>query len=119
MMSPRENKIAALLLLLFATATAEAKAVTRTVTVTAYCACVKCCGPDAAGITASGKRAKVGMVAASRSIPFGTRLHISGLGWYTVQDRLSGRYDNRVDVYTSSHAEAQSFGKRSLKVTRK
>lgn len=110
-----ENKIAALLLLF----SANAEAVTRTVTVTAYCACVKCCGPDAAGITASGKRAKVGMVAASRSIPFGTRLHISGLGWYTVQDRLSGRYDNRVDVYTSSHAEAQRFGKRSLKVTRK
>ena len=113
-----ENKIAALLLLLFS---ANAEAVTRTATVTAYCPCAICCGVmGGTGLTASGNRARQGVtVAASRSIPFGTRVHIEGVGWRVVEDRLARRYDGRVDVYFASHAEAQRFGRRSLKVTRK
>jgi len=52
-------------------------------------------------------------VAASRSIPFGTRLTIEGLkGTYVVEDRLALRFDHRIDVYFDSHKAALAFGKR-------
>lgn len=87
-------------------------------TVTAYCACAKCCGvTGGTGLTASGKAARQGVTAAaSRKIPLGTRIHIEGVGWRVVQDRLAPRFDSRVDVFFNSHAEAQKFGKRNLKV---
>lgn len=85
--------------------------------VTAYCACKKCCGPSAKGITASGSKVKEGVtIAASRKIPFGTKLDIEGVGVRTVQDRLAPRYDNRIDVYFANHARAIQFGKRTLSV---
>ena len=86
-------------------------------TVTAYCACPKCCGKWADGITASGKPAREGVtVAASRSIPFGTKLRIEGVGVRVVEDRLSKRYDHRVDIYFASHEAARRFGIRRLNV---
>jgi 3D (Asp-Asp-Asp) domain-containing protein len=86
-----------------------------TFTVTAYCPCVKCCGPQAAGLTASGARARVGVtVAAPRRIPFGTRLRLPGIGTRIVQDRLARRYDSRLDVFVATHAEAVRFGVRRL-----
>jgi len=89
----------------------------RTVTVTAYCACKICCGKSASGITASGTRPVAGRtVAASRSIPLGTRIHIEGIGWRTVEDRLARRYDGRVDVYFASHTEAKKFGIQKRKI---
>ena len=102
-----------LALLLAGCATANAA------TVTAYCACVKCCGvTGGTGITASGKTAKQGVtIAASRSIPFGTRLRIEDVGVRVVQDRLSAKYNDRVDVFFNSHEAAQRFGKKTLKVT--
>ena len=105
------TKLAALLLLCFSAA--------HGATVTAYCPCAICCGVmGGTGITASGKPARQGVtVAASRKIPMGTRLRIEGVGVRVVQDRLATRYDDRVDVFFSSHAEAQRFGKRLLKVT--
>jgi 3D (Asp-Asp-Asp) domain-containing protein len=86
-------------------------------TVTAYCACVKCCGPNAHNRTANGKIPKQGVtIAASRSIPFGTKLHIEGVGIRIVEDRLSKKYDNRIDVFFYSHQEALKFGKKVLTV---
>jgi len=80
-------------------------------TVVAYCACVTCCGAHADGITASGVRPVQGItVAGPRSVPFGTRVFITGLGWRTVQDRTSRRYDGRWDVYFRSHRDAKQFG---------
>jgi 3D (Asp-Asp-Asp) domain-containing protein len=93
-------------------------------TITAYCACTTCCGPDARGITASGKRPLQGLtIAAPRAVPFGTKVFIAqdvlrsrGLatptGWngFVVQDRLSKRYDSRFDVYFTRHADARKFG---------
>ncbi len=88
------------------------------VTVTAYCPCKKCCGPNAKGITASGKKAVEGItIAASRSIPFGTKINIPGVGNRIVQDRLSIKYDNRIDVFFNDHEKAKEFGKKSLTVT--
>lgn len=86
--------------------------------VTAYCACRLCCGASADGVTASGVEPVQGVtVAAPRAVPFGTRVHIEGIGWRTVQDRTARRYDGRFDVYFTRHRDAVRFGKRKLKVT--
>lgn len=90
---------------------------TESYTVTAYCACKKCCGRWSGGPTASGKMPVAGVTCAGpRSVPFGTRVHIEGVGVRVVQDRLARKYDKRFDVFFSSHAEALKFGKRRLKV---
>ncbi len=101
----------ALLLLLLAT-TANAA------TVTAYCPCLKCCGVmGGTGTTASGKQAVQGVtVAGPRSLPMGTKVLISGLGIFTVQDRLAKRYDDRFDVFFTDHNAARQFGRRTLAV---
>jgi 3D (Asp-Asp-Asp) domain-containing protein len=85
--------------------------------VTAYCPCKVCCGPKAKGVTASGKRVAPGMVAADKSIPFGTKLRIDGLGTFTVEDRGGAIKGRRLDVYFRTHAEARRFGVRWLRVT--
>ena len=86
-------------------------------TITAYCACAKCCGKNANGITAAGTRPVEGRtVAAARSIPLGTRIHIEGIGWRVVEDRTARRYDGRVDVFFKSHADAVKFGKQNRAV---
>ncbi len=87
-------------------------------TVTAYCPCAICCGVmGGTGLTASGKQARQGVtVAASRSIPMGTRLRIEGVGVRVVQDRLAPRYDDRVDVFFTRHEDAVKFGKKTLAV---
>lgn len=100
-------------ILLAALVTANA----RPVTVTAYCPCKRCCGPKAAGITASGRRAEAGVtIAAARAIPFGTMIDIPGLGVRRVDDRLAKRFDSRIDVFFSTHKEALNFGKRIVDI---
>lgn len=102
-----------LIALLFTVALASAE----TFTVTAYCPCQKCCGPLAPRRTASNVWPTQGVtIAAPRRIPFGTRLNIEGLGVRTVQDRLARRFDNRIDVFFASHADALQFGKQTLTV---
>jgi 3D (Asp-Asp-Asp) domain-containing protein len=88
----------------------------ETWTITAYCSCVKCCGKSD-GITASGKKAKYGMVACNW-LKFGTKVNIAGLGIFKVQDRgarsLFGSAKNHIkhlDVYMPSHSQALKFGK--------
>ena len=91
---------------------------TKTFTVTAYCGCAKCCGQwSSVHKTADGHTPKQGVtVAASRSIPFGTKVVIAG-HTYIVQDRLAAKYDSRIDVYFDNHAEALKWGKKKLLVT--
>ena len=87
------------------------------VTVTAFCHCSKCCGIYADGITASGVPVEEGVtIAASRAIPFGTKLEIEGVGVRVVQDRLAMKYDSRIDIYFDSHQKALEFGIKKLKV---
>ena len=87
-----------------------------TLTITAYCHCAVCCG-EAGQPTASGVRPMVGRtVAASRSLPFGTVMIIPGVGKRVVQDRLAKRYDNRVDIFVATHAQAKKFGKQIKQV---
>jgi 3D (Asp-Asp-Asp) domain-containing protein len=99
-------------------AAVHAAEIEKNYTVTAYCSCEKCCGKwSAVNKTADGHTPREGItIAAPRSIPFGTKLHIEGVGVRTVQDRLSPKYDNRIDVYFSDHNRALQFGKKTLKV---
>lgn len=90
---------------------------TNLLVVTAYCACKLCCGYPAKGITASGVKPVEGItIAMARTIPFGTKIYIEGVGPRIVQDRLALRFDNRVDVYFKKHKDAKRFGKQTLKV---
>ena len=84
--------------------------------ITAYCACQKCCGKNAQGITASGKKVMEGMVACNW-LPFGTKVKIEGMGMFVVEDRgaksLFGSKTNHIkhlDVYKKSHWQARMFG---------
>lgn len=90
--------------------------------VTAYCACTKCCGPNAQGITASGKDVTYNagkFVAADRSMPFGTKLLIPGYDSQPVEviDRGGAIKGNKLDVFYASHDEALEWGRRTLPVT--
>ena len=87
---------------------------------TAYCnnfnkGCVTCNGKwSKYNRTADGHIPTQGVtIAAPRSIPFGTKVKIEGLGTRVVQDRLSKKYDNRIDVYFNSHKDALKFGKKT------
>ena len=86
-----------------------------TFTISHYCSCKICCGANATGTTASGKKVREGMVAASRNIPFGTKLKIDGVV-YSVEDRLATKYDSRIDVFVNSHSEAIKLGVKREKV---
>jgi 3D (Asp-Asp-Asp) domain-containing protein len=90
--------------------------------ITAYCACEKCCGIYADGITASGKKVSKGIVA-NNWLEFGTKVKIKGLGNFIVEDRGSKRYfgtkqekRKAIDVYFNSHEKAKEFGVKYLKV---
>ncbi len=86
---------------------------TLRVNVTHYCACSKCCGSNADGVTASGKRVAPGMVAMSSYYPFGTVLAIGGEA-YTVEDRGGSKIENdhtRVDIYVEDHKQALRLGR--------
>lgn len=86
---------------------------TLSVEVTHYCACTKCCGKNANGITASGKQAAPGMVAMSSHYPFGTKLSINGT-LYTVEDRGGKGIESdiaRVDIFETDHQTALRKGR--------
>lgn len=60
--------------------------------------------------TASGTQVRPGIIAAN-FLPLGSTVFING-DIYTVEDRLSNRYDNQymIDVWMGSEAEAFAFG---------
>ena len=78
-------------------------------TITFYCPGPCCCGEWATGCTASGVLAtEWHTIATGERFPFGTRLYIDGLGYFTVEDR--GVDDNTIDVFVNSHDEALNYG---------
>lgn len=85
--------------------------------ITAYCPCVKCCGKTD-GITASGEKAIQGVtVAMNKTIPFGTKIYIDGIGERIVQDRGGAIKGNKIDLYFDSHEKALEFGRQTKQVT--
>lgn len=92
--------------------------------VTAYCPCTRCCGPDAHGVTASGRRVSYNggrFVAADTNVlPFNTRVSIPGYnGGQPVEviDRGGAIKGNRLDVFFPDHATARRWGVRYVDVT--
>jgi len=89
-------------------------------TVTAYCSCQKCCGREAQGITASGKKVGRGMIAADWGVlPQGARVRLAIFPGRTfvVEDTGSAITGNRIDVWLPSHQAAIEFGiRRNIKV---
>lgn len=67
----------------------------------------------AVGITASGKRAKHGTIAADTTIyPFGTIMYVPGYGYGIVEDRggdIKGAH--RLDLWFSSESKAKKWGR--------
>jgi 3D (Asp-Asp-Asp) domain-containing protein len=106
-----------------AAAAATPKFRTIEMEVTAYCPCTKCCGPNAQGLTASGKSINHNdgqFVAADKRFAFGTKLIIPGYAGgkiVEVQDRGGAIKGNKLDVYFHTHAEALKWGRQKLTVT--
>jgi len=81
------------------------------VSVTAYHHC-----PGSKGITSSGRRVKVGMIALSRDLErnlnmdFGDRVLLHGLGVFEFQDRMAARWTKKADIYLSNQGKARKFG---------
>ncbi|MBR8661151.1 3D domain-containing protein [Brevibacillus sp. NL20B1] len=70
------------------------------------------------GITASGARVREGITAACPpELPFGTRVHIEGVGERVCLDRGGAIKGRRLDVYIADRSEALRFGRRKLSVT--
>jgi len=85
--------------------------------ITGYCSCQRCCGPNATGLTASGRAPIVGKtVAAPRSVLLGSTVVIAGHR-YTAQDRTARRFEGRFDIYFTNHAAARRFGIQTNTVT--
>lgn len=85
-----------------------------TAIVCAFCACTVC--TKGTGICADGRPVSVGAIAAPRHIPFGTRVHVEGVGIFTVRDRMSRRFPNHFDIYMPRHRDAKRFGVRKLTI---
>lgn len=79
--------------------------------ITKYCACSICCGESACGITFTGTRVKNNYTVAvdPRVIPLGSILAIDGIR-YRAEDTGSAVKGRIIDIYTSSHVEAERFG---------
>jgi 3D (Asp-Asp-Asp) domain-containing protein len=81
----------------------------RIVTVTAY-------SRRSGKVTASGQRVRPGIIALSRDLErdlgatFGDLIHLSGIGAFEFQDRMSHYWTERVDVYQECYHEAKRFG---------
>ena len=78
---------------------------------TAYCACEKCCGKWADGITATGTKPVQGRTIAVDIdvIPYGSEVIVNG-HTYKAEDCGGSIVGNRIDVYFDNHEEALEFG---------
>ena len=92
--------------------------------VTAYCACTRCCGPHASGITASGLPVtyNFGRFAAADSavLPIGSNLRIPGYHngrSVPVIDRGGAIKGYKLDVFFPTHEQALEWGRRWVLVT--
>ena len=78
---------------------------------TAYCACAKCCGKWANGITFTGTEATPGRTIAvdPSIIPLGSTIYINGQP-YIAEDVGGAIKGNRIDIFYPTHNEALRFG---------
>lgn len=99
------KRILVLIIAMLMTMTAQAD----TFKLTGYCACNKCCGKWADGITASGTTATAGRTIAvdKKVIPLGTHVIIDGVEYVAEDTGVKGHH---IDIYFDSHSEALQFG---------
>lgn len=85
---------------------------------TAYCACPKCCGKWADGITYTGTVATPDRTVAvdPSVIPLGSTIYVNGQT-YVAEDIGGAIKGNRIDVFFPSHTEALHFGVQYAEVT--
>ncbi|MBP3233886.1 MAG: C40 family peptidase [Eubacterium sp.] len=86
--------------------------------VTAYCPCTICCGPNANGITASGKKATakhtIAVDAYNPIVPMGTNVIIEGVE-YTVEDTGDlNHYGNDFDIFYAKHEDCNQWGRKNV-----
>ena len=86
--------------------------IASTFTITHYCACEKCCGKYADGITATGTQATANRTIAvdPKVIPLGSEVLIDGQV-YIAEDVGGAIKGNRIDIFVSSHEEAIDRGR--------
>ena len=92
--------------------------------VTAYCACKRCCGPSAHGLTASGRTVSYNgghfVAADTRLLPFNTKLVIPGYAGdkpVEVIDRGGAIKGNHIDLFFPTHEQAREWGVKRIAVT--
>jgi len=69
------------------------------------------------GMTASGKKARNGTIAADPALfPFGTIMYVEGYGYGRVEDRGGAIKGNHIDLFFETHREAQQWGRRTVNV---
>lgn len=69
------------------------------------------------GITASGKVAKFGMIAAdTKVLPFGTKIYVPGYGYGVVEDRGGAIKGNRIDLCYENLQDALNWGVKNMMI---
>ncbi|HET6247340.1 MAG TPA: 3D domain-containing protein [Tepidisphaeraceae bacterium] len=93
------------------------------VEVTAYCSCKKCCGPNAKGLTSSGRPITYNgghfIAADLKLLPYGTRVIIPGYNnnkAVEVIDRGGAIRGYHIDIFMPTHQQAVDWGKKRLQV---
>lgn len=94
-------------------------------TVTAYCSCKICCGNYSPEVTGRESRTSTGAIPKQGRtlsvdptvIPYGSSVHIDGVGDFIAEDCGGGVKQNHVEIYFESHEEALVFGSRRLYVS--
>ena len=84
---------------------------------TAYDPSPRTIGPGATGRTATGMKAKYGVVAVDpRVIPLGSLVYVEGYGFAIASDKGSAIKGNKIDLCYASRSTALAFGRRTVKV---
>ncbi len=69
------------------------------------------------GRTATMTIARWGVIAVdTRVIPFGSKVFIKGMGWFSAEDRGGKIKGNRIDIFYPTRNEALQFGVKNLEV---
>ncbi|MDW8025295.1 MAG: 3D domain-containing protein [Armatimonadota bacterium] len=88
-----------------------------TMVATGYYPGPKSCGKYADGLTATGIKARRGVVAVDpRVIPLGTRLYIEGYGYAIAADTGGAIKGNKIDLCFNTYEEAIKWGIRQVRV---
>lgn len=86
--------------------------------ITAYCPCEKC-SEGYKNNTSTGVKAKEGRTIAvdPSVIPYGTSVHIKGIGDFIAEDCGGDVKGKHIDIYLESHQETVEFGVKFKSVT--